>query len=895
MSGPTIGALRLPFDEALRYFRWVLPRGSVGLAEVTVNVESATEVKQVVGKPRFTASVFANILVVVAILCIPLMYGGTLTSAYQDPVERISHIKAAVVNEDRPYKAHLISGETETVDVGEMLTDALTHPTGDEDTGFSWTAMNRSVAERDLKDASIRAILYIPAGLSEEVAQIGTGQAPQATAGHLELVTDDGVNYLAGTLARSVAATLQDRVTSEASAIYAQALLGALGEVRTGMGTAADGAGQVVDGSVTLADGLHQLDEGAQTAADGSHALEAGADQLSEGLGQLAGQVPALKSGVDELDNGAAALHAGAASLNAGLNQYTAGVDQVRAGADTLRAQTPKLQKGIADLTDGSATLKAGAEQLATGFEQLSGPVEKFEEVPGEIKRIFAEITKHVEGLYERCVEDLGEDDLICYVIGKVEEHQEAIEGAADGLLDKAQEAIDGVAAAQDGMYQLEDGSKQINAGLQDLQTSVGATGDNAASQTVLGAINAIDDGLITLSGNSGALRDGASQLSAGSAQLAAGTGELRGKVPTLVDGVGQLNQGGQALAEGTVTLSEGLGTLAGGLNEASTGSDALVDGSEQLHEGIVDGQQQIPNYTAAEAEKIAQTSAKLLQVEPVREHAVNNSGGGFAPMFISLALWVGGIAIFLVLPALDRRPGPGETWWLAALRPARTAALFAAGQAALAVLLTDWLVELHAAKVWEMVGIAILASLTFVAVNQACIAVLGYRGRFVSIALLLLQIASMGATFPIETMPAFFNWIHPWLPMTYTQLSFRALIAGSGVPGIIGQTVLVLLLWLVVSFGFVLLAAYTRTKNHPLPYDAALLPDNYPEEDKISPAALAARKDLKKEMVEGGHLIAKGIVAGHAGTMGTVGPRTMTVTLPKGSSAAAESGQQGA
>ena len=277
----------------------------------------------------------------------------------------------------------------------------------------------------------------------------------------------------------------------------------------------------------------------------------------------------------------------------------------------------------------------------------------------------------------------------------------------------------------------------------------------------------------------------------------------------------------------------------------------------------------------------------------------------------------------------------------MAAVRPARTAAVFAVIQATLAVTITNWLVELHAVHVWGMVGIAILASLTFVAVNQACIAMLGYRGRFVSIVLLLLQIASMGATFPVETMPAFFNWIHPWLPMTYTQLSFRAMIAGSGTPGIIPKTIGILLLWLAASAALVLLGAYLRTKNHPLPYDAALLPDNYPEEDQVSPAVLAERKDLKKQMVEGGRelieeekaklgeelqegkakirsgkaklqdgkvklgdskaklqsekaklregrvklqqrrakLMTRGIVAGHSGTLGTVGPRSTTVT----------------
>ena len=862
------------------------------------------------GKPKLTASLVANILVVAAIIFIPLMYGGILSSAYQDPVERIGHIQAAVVNEDEPYDAELVSGVTETVDVGEMLTDALVNPEDGEDTGFTWTQMDREQAEKDMADASIRAVLYIPAGLSEEVSLIGTTDAADAVSGRLELVTDDGINYLAGTLARSVAATLQDRVSSEASAIYAEALLDSLGEVRTGMGDAADGASQLAEGSATLSEGLQELDQGAASAADGSVDLSSGADQLAAGLGEVASKVPALQGGVKQLADGSSQLAAGASSLDTGIKQYTDGVSQVAAGAHTLRSKTPDLQQGLQDLQEGSDQLAEGNEKLAHEFERISGPVGELAGIPGDIDFLVSLATKHVDEAYGKCVADLDPNDPLCELLGLVVERQEAIAAEAHKITEKAAQAIAGVTAAQDAMNELAAGAGQLDEGVATLRGSIGTTSDTAASGTVLGAVNAIDDGLATLSSNSSDLRDGASQLASGSAAIASGTGELQSKVPALVDGVNQLNSGAGQLATGAGALREGLGALSEGMSSAAEGSPALVEGAEELTDGLSDGVDRIPNYSPEEAERIAQTSSTLVQVEPVRANEVYNSGAGFSPMFISLALWIGGIAIFLVLPALDRRPGPGETWWMAAVRPARTAAVFGVIQAVVAVVMTNWLVEIHAVHLWGMVGIAVLASLTFVVANQACIAMLGYRGRFVSIVLLLLQIASMGATFPVETMPAFFNWIHPWLPMTYTQLSFRAMIAGGGTPGIIPKTIAVLLIWLVVGVGLVLLGAYLRTKNHPLPYDAALLPDNYPDEDKVSPDALAERKDLKKQIVEDGkatledgkarledgkaklrsgkaklqeskaRLVARGIVAGHSGTFGTVGPRSTTVTL---------------
>ena len=841
--------------------------------------KSLSEMPNVVGKPKFTANVFANILVVVAIIAIPLMYGGILSSAYQDPLERMGHIQAAVVNEDQPFDADLVSGSNMAVDVGRMLTDALVHPEDGEDTGFTWEEMSADQAERAMKSQSVRAVLYIPAGLSEEVSQIGTASAADTVSARLNLVTDDGINYLSGTLARTVAATLQDRVSSEASSIYAEALLESLGTIRTGMGTAVDGSTALADGSTVLADGLTELDEGARAAAAGATQLDSGAGELASGTNTLADKVPELQTGVSALGAGSSALASGAATLSGGVNQYTAGVDQVAAGTATLRAQTPSLQAGISSLQTGSAQLAAGSSQLDESFKQISEPVAQLAPLPGEIRDLVTGVSNSIDAVYQQCVALHGETDPLCRLVAQMASGKGQIVDKVDQVAGKADEAIAGVAAAQTGMDQIAAASGQVNQGLTALQASVGTTSDTAASQTVLGGVNSIDDGLGTLSGTSATLRGGANELASGSKALEAGVGTLQEKVPTLVSGVDALNSGAGALAAGATDLSTGLNSLSAGASSAASGSSALAAGSAQLEEGLVAGQEQIPDYSQTEATQIAETSSHLVQIDPVREREVNNTGAGYSPMFISLALWIGGIAIFLVLPALDRRPGPGETWWMAAARPAATASILAVVQATAAVLGTNWLVELHAVNVGAMLGIGILASLTFVAVNQACVATLGYRGRFVSIVLLLLQIASMGATFPIETMPAFFNWVHPLLPMTYTQLAFRSAIAGGGIPGIMGSTVAILMIWLVICAALVLLAAYLRTRNHPLPYDAALLPDNYPAEDEVGVATLAGRRDIKRELLAfaRARLAAFGVTASQNSTLGTLGPKSTT------------------
>lgn len=54
--------------------------------------------------------------------------------------------------------------------------------------------------------------------------------------------------------------------------------------------------------------------------------------------------------------------------------------------------------------------------------------------------------------------------------------------------------------------------------------------------------------------------------------------------------------------------------------------------------------------------------------------------------------------------------------------------------------------------------------------------------GRFVAMILLMLQLGGSGGTFPMEVTNHFYNVIHPFLPLTYSILSFRqAITSGLG------------------------------------------------------------------------------------------------------------------
>jgi putative membrane protein len=160
--------------------------------------------------------------------------------------------------------------------------------------------------------------------------------------------------------------------------------------------------------------------------------------------------------------------------------------------------------------------------------------------------------------------------------------------------------------------------------------------------------------------------------------------------------------------------------------------------------------------------------------------HPAGTYGVGFAPYFLGLALWVGAMITYMVLRPLNRRylisGAPAYRVALASLLPAVAIGLIQATLLFAVVTLGLGLSPVHGFVTWVLLA---LAAAAFAAVMQLLGAALGPAGRIVALALLMLQLTSSGGTYPVQTTPAFFQAIHPLLPMTYVVEALRRAIDG--------------------------------------------------------------------------------------------------------------------
>ena len=148
----------------------------------------------------------------------------------------------------------------------------------------------------------------------------------------------------------------------------------------------------------------------------------------------------------------------------------------------------------------------------------------------------------------------------------------------------------------------------------------------------------------------------------------------------------------------------------------------------------------------------------------------VSSYGTAFSPFFISIALWVGCLMLYIVL-YFDKEE---RFIWLSinnANLLQRTLCYHGLATLAGIILgiLLQILLDFEITNVLLYYVSIVLIANTFVAIIELLIVNFKDIGKFIALILLVLQLAAAGGTFPIETVTKGFRWLHPILPMTYT------------------------------------------------------------------------------------------------------------------------------
>ncbi|MEW1956509.1 YhgE/Pip domain-containing protein [Kineococcus sp. NPDC059986] len=661
-------------------------------------------------------------LAILAVVIVPLIYGGLYLWSNTDPVSRLSNLQAVVVNSDVPATVTGVDGSPRTVDAGKELVAELTGP--DAAAGFHWRTATEAQAADGLRDGDYAAVLRIPSGFSAALASTGGADPQQAK---LSVTTDDAENYILGQVTNTIATTIRTKVATGATTNYLENVYVAFSSIHDSLGKAADGAGQ-------LADGARKADEGAGSLVVGLGQLDQGAAQLVDGTGQL-------RSGSAQLATGTAKVATGADGAASGAGQLATGLDQLRTATKDLPAQTAQLSAGASQVATGAGQVADGADAVAGAANRVLPALEQ----AGKLSPLVDQLLAQARQLSAANPDDAN----LAATVRSLEQAQQALaDGSMAGVGQQVQQQVGALAT----------GARQLSTGASAVSTGAGK---------LAAAAPALQQGVAKAA-------DGADALATGTRQLATGAHSAADGASALSTGAARVDDGATALLNGTGKAKDGASQLAGGTQQ-------LADGAGSLQSQLAQGQGKVPVYTGDAATDRAGVVAAPVTADRVKDHAVSRYSDGLAPLFVPVALWVGGMVTYMVLRAVSPRAlASTASSYRAAVAGWVPGALLGVAQAVVLWLVLLLAVGIASPNPVATVAFAALIAVVFTAIHQCLNALLGGVGRLVALVLLVLQLTSAGGTYPVGTSPSFFETLHPLLPMSYAADGLRHLITGA-------------------------------------------------------------------------------------------------------------------
>ncbi len=383
---------------------------------------------------RRLTSTRMSVLALVALLAVPILYGGLYLWANQDPYGNLSHVPVALVVDDTGAE---INGAQRNL--GDEAADQLL----DGDT-FEWHRVDDDHAATGLERGDFDFVVTVPADFSDAVASLSSDSPRQAS---IELRTNDANNYLASTIGSQAVARIQASVAQKVIDEAGLTLLDALHTVRVNLVDATSGATQLVDGLGTAKSGSAQL-------VDGS-------TQLADGTAQLSGGAAQLRDGTAELRDGSARVADGAEQVAGGVDRIDAAARQVGTIAGDAAAQLPQARADIAKaLADAGLT----PEQIDRILSRLDPVGERLEAANTRVQDTVAQIDTLDDGARQ------------------VAEGSAAVASGASTAADGAATLAEGAATAASGAAQVRDGAGRLDSGIGQLSEGATTLRDGLAS-----------------------------------------------------------------------------------------------------------------------------------------------------------------------------------------------------------------------------------------------------------------------------------------------------------------------------------------------------------------------------------------------------------------------------
>ena len=675
------------------------------------------DVRRVVGN-------FPAVLVLVVLLFLPSSYAWFSTVAYMDPYGRTGNLPVAVANEDRTVHSSL-----GTINVGERIVSELKN-----NRQLGWRFVSKKQAISGTKSGQYIGAIVIPSNFTSrllgltDIAHDGQAQKPS-----FDYYVNEEINAITPKIMAAGASTVLNDINSAVRGTASQAI-----------------AQQIAQSAATLS-------------ADAKTAN-----------GEALGNVGQAMATLDQAENETKSI---AASINA-----------ARARDVASQATVRNLQKNCSDLSNtvlANGDLIAQARQnIATFSSQVSSTIATSNSLittaSGRASTAIGSATRQILTVQGSVDSALAQTQGVVSSVNGVLAHLKALQQADGSQLPPGQ------------------AGQTINNALSDAINRFQKANDNA--QTL---VTALQTDSSNIGGTANAISSSASALNdAVNSAVAASNG-----LTTILTGttVPQIDIGLDSLDSANTAVSSKIAALGAGASQILALLQQLDFTLGELHSTLESTVSQISvtrSQLGSIADDIAAISSSnavtelshLLKVNPndisdfmtnpalLTNHVlfpVADYGSSVAPLFTSLALWIGAFMLVVIYKLEVDDEGVGKIrvneGYLARLCLFTLIGLLQA----LVVTTGDLVIGVHMTNVPAFYWAALWEAIVFNAVIYMLATCFQLIGKALVIVLVMMQIPGAGGMYPIQMMPGFYQSLYPVLPFTYGIGMMREAVGG--------------------------------------------------------------------------------------------------------------------
>lgn len=690
------------------------------------------------------------VIVSMGLVVVPALYAWFNIAASWDPYGNTKALKVAVANNDKGYKSDLIPVR---VNVGETIISTL-HANDQLD----WQFVKSDKAIDGVKSGEYYAAIVIPKGFSADMMTLFSPDIKHAQLKYYlnekinpiaPHITDQGATTVVNTIDKTFAKTIAQVGLDLASSIlhYSQSpqmaeyMRNLNGNLTTMADTLSGASQQVTAYSQLLGSANDIVDSTGKLLASATKAGKQAQNALKQG-----------KSGATSLTSAGANV---TSSVNTALDQVSGAFDQVAA----------KVNKAFDAIDKDSDT---AASQLTTLSEQVSSGESLYD--------TYITSLNHMRESVEQLPDSDSAKQALLEAIDREITLLEAAKGdsqkLAQQLKDASTQVTQDTAAAERSrkeiLNRITSAKQSISNVRDDYATNVKPKIDALAS-TVSTLISQTDSMITQLSGTTDSLNDVTSSV-----------GTNIASIRSTLDGI-----------------ATKLNSSATTLNTLITAMNSSDNGAENSNE--------LKSLTTSNASTLSTLISAPVALHRVAVYPIANYGSAMAPFYTILSIWVGAIILCAMLkvtisdrekahvlglgdtlPRIAGPSGPGNAsrWGLRLDHEyfGRYAifALLALLQGTLVCLGDMYFLGVQANHALQFLAVGWLAALVFSNIVYTLTVSFGDIGKAVAVVLLVMQVAGSGGTFPIETLPKFFQMLYPFLPFPHAIDAMHAAMAGS-------------------------------------------------------------------------------------------------------------------